>query len=452
MWLMADRILVRFHGEGAGIGELTWGQRSIWRAMQETNTSQSMGAVAPLPPGKTAADLAAELEFYLSRYESMRTRLRFDDEGRVTQVVFASGEIALHIVDTGGADPARVAAELSARWDATLFDYVDEWPIRMAAIRHRGVDTHVVVCVCHLASDGMGAAVMLAELAERDPATGRAARPITAMTPRQLAVAQATPGARRQSDLAVRYWERVMRTVAPRSGEPARRPGPRYRRVVLRSPAMYLAMRTIATRAGGDAAPVLLAAFAVSLARVTGSNPVVTRAIVSNRFRPGLSDVVSPINQGGLYVIDVAGVTFDEAVQRARRATFIGMKHAYYDPRQLQESIDGLGRERGVPIDLGSVYNDRRIQYRRLPDGPLPAEQQVRDALPDSVLRWDEPLPLFNEKLMININDVPDTVEVLALFDAYHVAPDDVETLLRGMEAVVVAAFAPMDRDVAIRT
>src|SRR5689334_25321177 len=111
MWLMADRILVRFHGEGAGIGELTWGQRSVWRAMQETNTSQSMGAVAPLPPGKTAADLAAELEFYLSRYESMRTRLRFDDEGRVTQVVFASGEIALHIVDTGGADPVRVAAE-----------------------------------------------------------------------------------------------------------------------------------------------------------------------------------------------------------------------------------------------------------------------------------------------------------------------------------------------------
>jgi hypothetical protein len=179
---------------------------------------------------------------------------------------------------------------------------------------------------------------------------------------------------------------------------------------------------------------------------------VLTRAIVSNRFRPGLSDVVSPINQGGLYVIDVAGVTFDEAVERARRATFIGMKHAYYDPRQLQESIDGLGRERGGPIDLGSVYNDRRIQNRGLPDGPLPAEQQVRDALPDSVLRWDEPLPLFNEKLMVNINDVPDTVEVLALFDAYHVAPDDVETLLRGMEAVVVAAFAPMDRDVAIPT
>src|SRR2546430_2726082 len=118
---MADRILVRFQGEGSGTGELTWGQRSIWRAMQDTNTSQGMGAVAPLPAGKTAADLADELEFYMCRYESMRTRLRFDRDGRVIQVVYASGEIPLHIVDSEGADPARVAEELSARWDATLF-------------------------------------------------------------------------------------------------------------------------------------------------------------------------------------------------------------------------------------------------------------------------------------------------------------------------------------------
>lgn len=205
---MADQILIPFHGTGSGAGELTWGQRQIWKAMLETNTSQSMVAVAPLPPGRTAADLAAELEFYMCRYESMRTRLRFDPSGHVTQVVSDSGEIALHIVDTGGDDPARVARELADRWEKTLFDYVDEWPIRMAAIRHRGVDTHVVVTVCHLACDGMGAEVMLAELAElaeRDPATGRAAAPVTAMTPRELAAQQQTPAARRQSDISLRH-------------------------------------------------------------------------------------------------------------------------------------------------------------------------------------------------------------------------------------------------------
>jgi hypothetical protein len=55
-------------------------------------------------------------------------------------------------------------------------------------------------------------------------------------------------------------------------------------------------------------------------------------------------------------------------------------------------------------------------------------------------MHWGRPLPLFNESLMININDVPGTIEVLALFDTHHLAPDDVEALLRGMEAAVVAA------------
>lgn len=55
---MADRILVRFSGPGGGAGDLTWGQQQIWAAMQATDTSQSLRAVVPLPPGKTAEDLA----------------------------------------------------------------------------------------------------------------------------------------------------------------------------------------------------------------------------------------------------------------------------------------------------------------------------------------------------------------------------------------------------------
>jgi hypothetical protein len=441
---MTDRIIVPFRGEGSGTGELTWGQRQIWRAMQETNTSQSMVAVAPLE-GRTAADLAAELEFYMCRYESMRTRLHFGEGGRVTQVVSASGEIALEIVDTRGADPTRVAGELAARWGETLFDYAGEWPVRMAAIRHRGVDTHVVVTVCHLASDGMGAEVMMAELSGRDPVTGRAAAPVTAMTPRELAVQQATPAARRQSDIAVRYWERILRTIPPRRfGEPEDRPGSRYWQVTLASPATYAAIQPIAARTGGDAAPVLLAAFAVALARVTLNSPVVTQAIVSNRFRPGLADVVSPVNQTGLYVIDVADATFDEVVDRTRRATLTGMKHAYYDPEQLEEVIATVGRERGEQIDLACVYNDRRIRTRDLPAGPPPSPRQLGDAVRDAVLTWDRPLALFNEKLMVTINDVPGTIEVVAEVDTRHVAPGDLEAVLRGIESVVVeAAFDP---------
>jgi hypothetical protein len=436
---MAAPIIVPFRGDGGGVSDLTWGQRQIWQAMVDTNTSQSMSSAAPLR-GKTAADIAVDLEFLMRRHESLRTRLRFDDAGRPAQVISASGEIALHIVDAAGADPERVAGDLADRWEESVFDYADEWPIRVAVVRHRGVDTHVVLTMCHLAADGMGIAVLYADLAARDPATGRAS-PVTAMQPRQLAAVESTPAARRRSDLTLEYWERVLRSVAPRR---FRRPGqprdPRYWQVTLTSPAMYLATRAVAARTGRDPAPVLLAAFVVALARVHGINPVVTQTIVSNRFRPELARVVGPVNQNGLLVVDVADTTFDAAVDRARAASLIGSKHAYYDPDRLVELIARIDRERGEQIDIACVFNNQFPE----PVGPDPTPDQLAAALPATVLTWDRPLALFNERLMVTVNDVPGTIEVMAEVDTCHVAPADVDAMLHGMVATVVeAAFDP---------
>jgi hypothetical protein len=203
---------------------------------------------------------------------------------------------------------------------------------------------------------------------------------------------------------------------------------------------MYLAVRAITDRTGGDPAPVLLAAFVVALARVTGINPVVTQAIVSNRFRPELAKVVSPVNENGLIVVDVAGTTFDDAVQRSRGASLLGCKHAYYDPDRLDELVARINRERGEQIDIACVFNN---QFRE-PVGPVPTAEQARAALPQTVLTWDRPLELFNERLMVTVNDVPDTMEVMAEVDTCHVAAADVEALLHGMLATVVeAAFDP---------
>jgi len=436
---MAAPIIVPFQGDSGGIGDLTWGQRQIWQAMEETNTSQSMSSAAPLR-GRTAADIAADLEFLMCRHESLRTRLRFDGAGRPSQVVSSSGEIALHVVEADGTDPERVAGDLAGRWEESIFDYAHEWPIRVAVVRHRGVDTHVVLTLCHLAVDGMGIAVLYADLAARDPATGRA-RPVTAMQPRQLAAEESGPAAQRHSDRTLRYWERVLRSVGPRRFRPPGQPrDPRYWQLTLTSPAMYLATRAVAARTGRDPAPVLLAAFVVALARVHGTNPVVTQTIVSNRFRPELAKLVGPVNQNGLLVVDVADTTFDEAVQRARAASLIGSKHAYYDPDRLTELIARVNRERGEQIDIACVFNNQFPE----PAGPAPTAEQLDAALPATVLTWDRPLTLFNERLMVTVNDVPDTMEVVAEVDTCHVAPADAEALLHGMAATVVeAAFNP---------
>lgn len=437
---MAERILVPFEGDGAGSGELAWGQLQVWQAMVEIDSSLGMGAVVPFPDGRTVEELAGVLRFWMSRYAALRTQLRFDPGGGVTQVVAASGRIPLHVVDAGDADPAAVADRWLARWREVKFDYADEWPIRMAVVTRGGVVTHSVSLICHLAGDAGAVAVMTRELLEQDGSPGA---PYAAPQPLELARRQGTPAARRHTVASMRYWEAQLRAVpARRFGPPEVRDGARYRRLVWDSPAMYLAARRVAARAGVDAAPVLLAAFAIGLGRVTGVNPFVAQVIVGNRFRPGLADVVSPLTQNGLCVLDVADVTVEEAVGRARRASLSASKNAYYHPDARTELIGRVGRERGEPVDLGCFYNDRRIEVRREAAGPPPTDEAIRAALPRTAVLGEVPMNFFNERLMVNIEDVPGTVRVLAEVDTRHLPMPDLTALLGEMEAAAIEAAA----------
>ncbi|HEY5360694.1 MAG TPA: hypothetical protein VIJ82_23940 [Streptosporangiaceae bacterium] len=234
---MTEQVRVCFEGEGSGVGELTWGQYDIWPSMQSQGSSFSIGGVLPLPPGTTVQDVAADLRFIAGRHPSLRTRLRFDDDGRACQVLASSGEIPLEVIDADDAEPAQAAAALHRRWDETVFDYAGEWPIRWGVTVSRGAVTHPVSVICHLAADGAGVLALLADLNGRDPVTGLAKGPVRAIQPLEQARLQATPSALRQSDVALRYCERLLRTIParrfPDSADPRR---PRFWQVFLNSP------------------------------------------------------------------------------------------------------------------------------------------------------------------------------------------------------------------------
>ncbi|MEV4517199.1 condensation domain-containing protein [Dactylosporangium sp. NPDC049525] len=458
---MVERIVVPFEGAGAGVGGLTWGQQQVWRAIVEVGSSMSMGGVVPVTDGRVLADFVEELRFLMSRYGALRSRLIFDEPWHVTSVdachlvrqeTFARGEMVLEIHDTApGEDPAAVAAAVFAAWKARDFDYTGEWPIREAVVRHDGAITHVIVLVCHLAADGSGLGTMIREMGERDPVTRQAARPYTAMQPLALVAAQRT--AQRQTDTAMRYWEAQLRSIRPR-----RFPGtvdrgqPRWRRVVWRSTALMLAAERVADALGTDTAPVLLAAYGVAFNTVTGQTaPFATQVIVGNRFRPGLADVVTPLAQNGLVVVDVTGVTAQEAIDRTRRASMNASKHAYYEPAARLALIDRLGVEHGEPVDLAVFYNDRRVGVIQAPDplDTVPAVADIRSALPLTEVVSETPMVFFNEKLMVNVDDVVGTVQITVEVDTHHLAIEDLHRLLAEMESFTVSAATASDQAVA---
>ncbi|WP_328912013.1 MULTISPECIES: condensation domain-containing protein [unclassified Streptomyces] len=444
---MTDRIVVPFEGPGAGVGGLTWGQRKVWTLMQQAGTSISMGGAVPVTDGRTVQDLASELRFFMCRYASMRARIRAGEDGDLIQEVSGSGLAVLGIVDAADDDdPDQVAQGLADQWEATPFDHAEEWPIRMAAVRSRGSVTHVIVMISHIATDGSGIAVMLGELSERDPVTGEPKNPASPMGPLELAAMQRTPSVRRQSDVSLRHWERLLRSAVPRRfGPRVDRGEPRYRRGVFESRALHLASKVVAARTGTSTSSVLLAGYAVAVARLTGITPALIQVVVSNRFRPGLADVSHPLSVAGLFMVEVADASFDEVVDRTRRASALCSKYAYYDPEQMEELRARIDREREETVDLSCLFNDRRFGIGVEPPDPVaPSRHELEAAQAESALRWGQPFPRYHDKLMIQVGAAMDTVELEIHADTHHVSVDEVKALMLDFEALVVgAAFDP---------
>jgi hypothetical protein len=429
------RVLVAFAGEGSGDEELAWGQQEIWRAMVRQGNWFPLGGLEALAAGTTVDDIAAELSWLLSRYQTMRTRLRFDAAGHPRQVVHAAGEIALEVVEAGDTDPEQVAEAVLWRYQHTDYDFENEWPVRMAVVRQHGVLTHQVSIMCHLVTDNAGGAVMLREV------HARVDTPVTGLTSLEQARWQQGPAGQRRNRAAQRHWESVLRALTPPPADASTdRREPRFWQAEFVSPATLLAVRLIADRMLVETAPVVLALVASALAGITGINPVVVRPIVGNRFQPGLADTVANVSQNGLCVLDIAGIGFDEAAERTRRASMTAFKNAYFDPIAMDELVARVSQDRGVDVDVRCFYSDRRTAVA--PTDPVPTVDDVRAALPRTVFRWfaEHDVPL--ERLMVYIDDAPDALALSVFVDTHFLSPADTETCLRAVEELAVRAAA----------
>jgi hypothetical protein len=434
------RIPVRFAGEGSGEAELTWGQIGLWQSIVLSGMSKTVFYVQELAPGTTVDDVAAELAYMIGRHQSLRTRLMLREDRPPRQRCSTSGEVELEVVDTFGADPAEVAEAVSQRYQTDPFAYETEFPVRRAVIRHDGALTHSVLVILHTSIDAYGLSALLADLADRNRGA------VTALQPLEQAAKQASPAGRRQNAASLKYLERVLRSVsASRFGEPPRYGGERTIDMIqYRSPATLLAIRTVAAREKIDDSPVLLASFAVGLARFTGVNPVLAMLMVGNRFRPGLADSVSALIQISPYVIDVAGITMGEAVNRAAQSAINAYKNAYFNPYEQDEVIQRVERERGEELDLSCFYNDRRQQDRGHAGEALATPAEIRAALGRSEIGWEPEISMPRRKIYFNVDDPPGAIEFVMSVDTRYFSRPDMEAIMRNVEeAAVEAALNP---------
>jgi hypothetical protein len=150
--------------------------------------------------------------------------------------------------------------------------------------------------------------------------------------------------------------------------------------------------------------------------------------------------VVSQLCHFSLCVIDVADITIDEAVQRARRSAMGAYKSAYCDPLRRRELVARIGRERGEEPDIGTCFvNDRRMQHGQEPGDQPPGPAQVLAARPSTLIKGYQNDD-GGERCYLHINNEPDTIHYELLADTHYLSPANIEAFLRAFEAVLIEA------------
>lgn len=438
-----ERVPVAFRGEGSGTGVLSWGQREIWLAMLHQRDHLAIGGRKPLPPGTTVAQIADELRYLMTRYPPMRTRLCFsaDAPERPTQELFSSGVIDLEVFDVpDGEDADAVAAAVEHRYKWEPFDLAGGWPVRMGVTRQHGEAKHMIILMPHIVSDAGGGAVMLREVVTRE--TG----PVPGLQQLEQARWQSSPEGLRHNARTLRYWAELLRRIPTRQLPEPREPHePRHWAGDLRSPALPIAVKAVAERTGADSSAVLMVLFAVSLARITGINPVVIRPVVHNRFRAQLVGVMCMVAQAGCCALDVAGIGIDEAVGRAERATMTAYKHAYFDPWALNDLIAEVAAERDPQLDIATFFNDRRMGKGE-DDAAIPAAspETLERAGAEAAFGWTDKQDAPFERLFLHVDDGPGWIQLRVCVDTAFLRPEEGERLVWSMhELAIEAALTP---------
>ena len=451
MIALAER--VTFSAGSGRVGPLTWGQQSIWTAMRATGADDAyfnFGRVVPVARRSGPVPVSAALRAVagvVERHESLRTRL-LEVADEPIQKVESAGALGVAVVEAAPGQGAQRAQELHDELVAVRFDYVGEWPLRVGLVVCDGAVTAIVLVFCHLAADGHGADVVARDLRLLlfRGALGGTPPP----QPLDLVVRQQSPVGQRSEQAALEFWEREYRRIPPAMFATHSGAGedPPYWRAQLTSTALDGATRRVAARLQVSTTTVLLAATAVLVGAVTGHRTCVMLPVVGNRFRAATRDLVSPLAQDGLFVLDLDRPSFDDLVRAGWQAALRAYQRAEFDPTVLAERVSAISAERGTRIHPYCCFNDQRPIDPTVTGDPPPSLDDVRAALQATTLTWPIRQEHLNCRFCLHITGERaagrPALGVSLTADTRYLAARDMERYLRALEALLVRAA---DRD-----
>ncbi|MBS2532712.1 hypothetical protein KGQ20_07990 [Catenulispora sp. NF23] len=436
---------VDFTGGRSGTGPATHAQRNLLRWIDQPDDagSATIPLFLDLPAGTGVADVAEVLAALLARHDALRTTFAAGADGTVLQHVAATGRLEVEIHELPPGPPAR---GLERRLRRQPFDPALDLPLRAAVVTHGGQPHLAVLVISHLAAD-VGCARILAD---QFTALINGAEPWSAgplgPSPLDDAAAEQSAAGRRRAEAALRYWDGVL-TAVPQAmfSIPVPNQAPqRRRRATMRSRAAALALARIAARTGCSHSTVTLAAVALCLARRTGNQSTGMTLLAGNRFGAAMHDYVGSLAQDAPFHVDPWAATFDEVVRRTGTAALRAYGCGRFDPAQMWQTIDTVGRERGTHFHRDCVYNDTsRFRGQAPPSEPTGSAADIGQALEQTRITMmpDEAYPAA---FFLSVRAVWEELVLMLWADPRYLPRADVNDFLLAVERVLVTC-APHD-------
>jgi hypothetical protein len=306
---------------------LSYGQLSEWRNVDshprerwhEANTWSRW----LLPDGVKTSAVRGALRALATRHLSLRTIYDFTDPACPRQLL---GPVdGADLTEAECATPEEDAALSNAALNRP-FDLRVEVGWRAQIRTRRGRPTEVLLVRHHIVADNWSDAVL-----EQDFfAYLRYAAPTTpAPTPLDLATWQRSQERTRAA--ATAYWQGIFASGDGRGfpGSDPTRTG--QMQCTLRSRLAYLGAHELATRTRTSLSNVVLAAYTLAVAQITGITRLVAHSMCANRFHPQWRHTVTSMSQYAAIPLTLLDDLAEQTVQ-VYRAAMVAYRHSMYDP------------------------------------------------------------------------------------------------------------------------
>jgi hypothetical protein len=445
---MARRTIdLAFAGANGGTFPATWSQRELWWTINHHKPGgfYQLWQTFDLPESWPLDAVIDLLRFLVIRHQALRSKVRLDDEGRLWQVIAASGSLPVQVEDVPyRADIAEFTTRLRKEYLAVEPDLQQEFPLKLAIITSNGQPRSALLVCSHAVLDSGSLPILQNEvgtlIARKLDQKEKVLRPV-AHRPEDQAREEGLESARRITQKSLAYWRSVLMDSPPglfSEVEAGRAPlwiGS------LTSRAMGEAESALVREAGLASSALYLGATCCVLASVTGKSRMTFRLPAGNR--PGVMhrNFVGAVAQHAILNIELIPVSFYELIRLLERRLSLACSRTRYDPDELRQVIREVAAIRGADLDLTYLFNDLRPETRRQAQRHLRAGSS--SSMPESAVSWDL-LHTANSDIKIRARigvSAADGDPVLDLAaDESCMTRPEIERSLRAIETLIVNA------------